>query len=336
MSITELKDKKICITGGTGFVGKHLVPLLLNYGANVTCLARNPQKKLPAEVTRIQGDLGTGHGLSQLVEDQDIVIHMASTLFGNGWQDYLKANTFGMENLAKAIGSNKPKFIYISSLAAAGPCSTAPGKKETDPASPVSAYGWSKLMCENIVFKHFGDEAVILRPPIIYGSGDAALLPVFKGAQKGIAISPGAGRKFLISLIHVRDAAKAIALAAAKSHRGIYHLGDGKIYDMDIFNTAIGKAVGRNNLKILHLPLPVMGFSAALSTIFSSLRHKILGRHDSGHSAAWNLDKYRESRQAGWLADSSKFQSEYGFTADYDLEAGLRETVAGYTAEGKL
>ena len=50
----------------------------------------------------------------------------------------------------------------------------------------------------------------------------------------------------------------------------------------------------------------------------------------------WNLDKYREARQAGWLSDGSRIRRELGFTPCMSLEAGMAEAVEGYRREGWL
>ena len=86
---SPLDGKNVLVTGGTGFVGRHLLPRLLAAGAHVTCLTRAASRTghLPADVAVARADLRTGEGLAEALAGQDVVIHMAALLFGLGWQD---------------------------------------------------------------------------------------------------------------------------------------------------------------------------------------------------------------------------------------------------------
>lgn len=339
MNDISLAGKRVFVTGGTGFLGRHLLPRLLKAGARVTCLVRqqSAHKDLPAGVERVEGDCLSGAGLEAAIADADIVAHMAGLLFGRGWRQYMEANCRASQNIAAALQSTKSDahVVFVSSLAAAGP--SADGVREDAPSSPVSAYGWSKYMCEQIFRAAWENNLAILRPPIIYGSGDRGLLPLFKSAKRGIAVSPGAGRKFPISIIHAADAAAAIALAASRKANGIFHLNDGASHDMDSFSQAMGKALGRKKTRVLHIPLPVMAASAAISEAASGMAAKIGGIVGLKISPAhWNMDKYREARQAGWVADASRAGRELGFEPQMNLENGMAEAVAGYRDLGWL
>lgn len=331
--LDDLTGKKILVTGAGGFLGSHLLPQLIQAGASVSAFLRPASQKrdLPPEVNPIYGDCGSPEDFAKAVANQDVVIHLASLLFGSNWQDYLRANTSYAENLAKAVMRGPVgRVLYVSSLAAAGPCAIAPGKKETATPEPVSAYGWSKLFAERILQAALGSKLVILRPPIIYGSGDKGLLPLFKSCRMGIGVSSG---NFPVSMIHAKDAAKAIQLALQANASGLYHLGDGQVYNMDQICNAMAKAQGKNKVRVFHPPLPFMGFTAALSQASFNLASRI---KKNMRAPGWNWDKYREARQPGWLADNSKITSELGFTPDLDLEAGMTEAVNGYRSRGWL
>lgn len=338
-----LNGKKICVTGGTGFLGSHLLPQLAEAGAKITCIARptSDTSRLPAGVEVATCDLATGAGLKDALRGQDILIHMAALLFGLGWQAYLKANTLAARNIVGAIhqsGARLEKIIYVSSLAAAGPCATAPGLPESAPAAPVSAYGWSKLFCEHIFMSLAAEKLVVLRPPIIYGSGDRGLLPVFLGVRKRVASSPGARRVFPFSVIHASDAAWAIMLCCRGDAGSLYHLSDGGIYNMEIFCNAMAAALGVKPPHVFHVPLPAMAASAVSCSALGILRHKIRAMFRAGppEIPQWNLDKYREASQCGWLADSGNIRMDLGFAPRMGLDEGMIETVEGYRARGWL
>lgn len=336
-----LKGKKICVTGGAGFLGSHLLPRLAAAGAETTCLARPGKKRdIPPQTRLVYGDCASGAGLEEAFAGQDIVIHLAASLFGHGWRGYLEANAAGAHHVARALAAQKkrPALIHVSSLACAGPCATMPGKDENWPPAPVSAYGWSKYISEQ-TFRAAGlERLVILRPPIIYGSGDMGLLPVFRGVKRGIGVSPGFGRQFPVSIIHATDMALAIVLAAASNASGIFHLSDGQAHDMTSICAAMARAMGRPAPFMAKPPLWLMGFSAALATAFGAAISGFAGLCGLKQPAPprWNLDKYREARQAGWLANDARIRKELGFEPMITLEEGMAEAVAGYRARGLL
>lgn len=150
-------------------------------------------------------------------------IHMAALLFGLGWQDYLRANARAAACLAEAIRQadgnaarrgqpGMQRLVLVSSQAATGPCGTAPGVDDHALPAPA-AYGWSKALSEQILAAPLATAWVTLRPPIIYGSGDKGLLPVFKGVMRGVAVSPGFGRNSPVSAVHAHDMGQAVMCA---------------------------------------------------------------------------------------------------------------------------
>ncbi len=360
----HLTGVRVLLTGGTGFVGRHLLPQLLEAGAQVTCLTRSSSHiaHLPQGVAVAQADLGSGRGLAEALKGQDMVIHMAALLFGLGWQDYLRANARAARSLADAVmradraactgenGGSKGirRFVLVSSLAATGPCGTAPGVEDDTPPAPVSAYGWSKMLTEQILGRALGDRLVTLRPPIIYGSGDKGLLPVFKGVMSGLAVSPGAGREFPVSAIHARDMGQAVICACRPEATGVYHLSDGQEHTMSSFCRIVGSAVDKalerepRRVRVIRMPLPVMALTAGLSSAFGIMADALLARLPARFGGRlrrapnWNMDKYREARQAGWLCNGSRIRRELGFTPCMSLEAGMKEAVEGYRREGWL
>ncbi len=340
-----LTGRKICVTGGTGFLGGHLLPILAECGAEITCITRatSATRNLPPGAMPVVCDLATGAGLGDALREQDILVHMASLLFGHCWQDYFRANVAACENIAAVMAALPPasrpkRIVLVSSLAACAPCSTPPGIAEGARPAPVSAYGWSKLLCENIFASAFGEKLVIVRPPIIYGSGDRGLLPMFRAAGRGFGASPGAFRKFPVSVIHAADASQAIVLATGPQASGVYHVDDGKPHDMDEICSAMGCAQGRPSVHVFHIPLAIMGCAAIFSTCMGGMWQSLRGMLALPKTRApeWNIDKFREAAQCGWLADGSRIKNDLGFEARFDLSAGMAEAVAGYRARGWL
>jgi nucleoside-diphosphate-sugar epimerase len=291
---------------------------------------------MPEGVRTATVDLATGAGLDEALAGQDVLIHMAALLFGLGWQDYLRANAAAAKGLVDAIGrleaGRRPRrVVLVSSLAATGPCAQAPGVGDDAPPAPVSAYGWSKWLVERIFAGTEG--LVVLRPPIIYGSGDRGLLPVFRAAARGLGVSPGLFRDFPVSIAHADDVAEALCLCVKEDAHGVYHVSDGEPRTMRDFCKAIGRAMGRRRTLVLHIPLPLMAVAAALGTMAGQVAHRLF---PGGRAPSLNLDKWREARQAGWVCDDGRLRRELGYAPSLTLTQGLDEAVSGYRRLGWL
>lgn len=338
LNSSALAGKKVLVTGAGGFLGQHLLPMLAASGAAVTAFVhKNLPGNPPAEIRLIRGDCGNAQDVANAAIGQDIIIHMAGLLFGAAQQDYLRANYRFAANIAAAAREGRQRVVFVSSLAAAGPAAEPPGKSETDMPAPVSAYGWSKLLAEKALAAALGDRLAILRPPIIYGSKDRGLLPLFKSCRRGLGVSAGR-RPFPVSLIHADDAAQAILLLCGRGASGVYHLEDGEIHEMSDLCRAIAGAQGREKITILRPPLFLMGVSASVSQTMHQLwsATRALAGKKPGRPPAWNRDKFREARQDGWLADGTRLRQELGFAPKLDLASGLAETVRGYKEDGWL
>ena len=330
---THLRGARVLVTGGTGFVGRHLLPALVAAGADVTCLTRSGSHTdhLPASVRTVCAVLLTGDGLAQAVPGQEVVIHIAAVLFGLGWQDYLQGNALAARQLAAALADSPSltRLIHVSSLAGSAPSAT--GVPDDVPPAPVSAYGWSKFMAEQCLGRALGDKLVVLRPPIIYGSGDKGLLPYFKAARMGLVVTPGWRCPFPVSIIHVSDMVQAVLCCAKPQAQGVYHCCDGDVHDMGRMGLLMAELMGRT-ARHVGIPLPIMAAAAWVS----GLAGQVLVRLPQGRAPSWNMDKYREARQVGWVCDGTRIVRELDFAPQTDVRAGLREAIDGYTQLGWL
>ena len=315
---------RIFLTGGTGFVGRHLARRLCAEGMDVTALVRpgSDGSTLPSGARRVIGTLENCAGsAAEALAGADAVIHCAARLFAFSPQEFMRANVQGTENLARAVaahGRPAQRVIHISSMAAAGPCARLPGRSEAAQPEPVSAYGWSKLMAEWAWEKYLpGESLAVLRPPLVYGPGDRALAPFFKLAARGIVVRPGLrGRP--CSFLYVDDLADAVLLCLRQRASGFFHLEDGQASSLREFGEHIAAAFGR---RPRHIPLPHTllrlaacgcGLAARVAPLFCPL----------------TPDKVLEARQGGWLADGAKARQELGFIAKTSLDAGIAATLA--------
>jgi uncharacterized protein YbjT (DUF2867 family) len=176
----------VAITGGTGFVGGHLLGMAVEAGHEVRALTRRA-RPLMAGVTWVEGALDSPDSLSRLVAGADAVIHVAGVIKGDR-EAFRIGNIVGTEHIVEAAAhAGITRFVHISSLAA----------REPD----LSAYGWSKAVSEEPVIAAGGDWTII-RPPAIYGPGDREMLELFRAARCGIVPVPRGTR---LSVIAVED-----------------------------------------------------------------------------------------------------------------------------------
>src|SRR6185437_13269740 len=174
----------ILVTGGTGFIGTHLVDRLLEKKQVFRVLARRPGSVKNMIASR--GDLATGEGVAEALEGVDTVIHLAGTTKTLTSEGYWLGNVVATENLARAIAAAaRPiRVVHVSSLAAIGPAPDGAAVTEEDDPHPVSLYGESKLEGERRMRAHI-PEAVVVRPPVVYGPRDTDVFEIVKSASRG-------------------------------------------------------------------------------------------------------------------------------------------------------
>jgi len=325
---------KALVTGATGFIGSHLVEALVQRGAQVRCLVRNKSdlgwvKDLPIEL--VVGDCREKNSLKQGVKDVDQVFHLAGATTAVREKTYFEVNALGTENLVQACIENNTrleKFIYLSSQAAAGPCRSGGKKKESDPCKPVSPYGKSKLLGEELALSHSHElPLLILRPCAVYGPGDKGFYTLFKCLSKGIEPCLSDHDQH-ISMCYVQDLIRAILLAAeAQTETGeIFFLSDGQDYRMAKIGETFAQALEINALR-LRLPKRMLFGMAFFAECFSRA---------SGKPSIMSRGKVEEMIRKNWLCDITKARALLGFEPRISLARGAELAVAWYRKENWL
>ncbi|NUR46473.1 MAG: NAD(P)-dependent oxidoreductase [Sphingomonas sp.] len=190
---------KLAITGGTGFVGSHLLDVALGEGHAVTALTRRDQPDR-SSLTWVRGDLQDRNALHRLVDGADSIIHVAGTISAPNAAGFEKGNVEGtLAMLAAATAGGVRRFVHVSSLAAREP--------------KLSLYGGSKARAEELVHGSGLDWAIV-RPPAVYGPGDKETLELFRMAKLGLMLMPPKGR---VSVIHADDLARLLLALAGPS-----------------------------------------------------------------------------------------------------------------------
>jgi dihydroflavonol-4-reductase len=315
----------LLVTGATGFIGGHLIE---SVDGAVRCLVRRnvPLSAGRGLVSSVKGDLATGAGLDEALAGVDTVIHLAGAIKALRPEDYYTGNARATENLARRAAGRGIRFVHVSSLAAAGPSLDGAPVTEDDPPHPVSHYGKSKLEAEQIVRALLPD-AVIVRPPVVYGPRDAGVLEILKSVAKGWRLEIG-GADGWFSGIYVDDLVEGI-LAAAKAPQAA-----GRTYFLShpkpcAWSDLAAIASGIMNRKPRRLPVPI---PAAIAVGWCAEMWARL----TGTPGMVSRDKITEARCARWTCDPGRAARELGFAAGTSIEEGLARTLVWYKEAGWL
>ena len=300
---------RLAITGGTGFVGSHLLDKALAAGHEINALTRREQSKRDG-LTWIAGDLHDRGALERLVSDADAVIHVAGVISGQNAEIFEKGNVEGtLAMLAAATAGGVQRFVHVSSLAAREP--------------KLSLYGASKERAEALVHGSGLDWAIV-RPPAVYGPGDKETLELFRMAKLGVMLMPPKGR---VSVIHVDDLARLLlALAAPDAPSNILiEPDDGKSggWTHREFARALGKAVGTRPA-IVSSPGILLRLAARADQVFRRERAKL------------TVDRAAYFSHRNWVVEAKRGAPSKLWRAEIDTTKGLKETADWYRAEGWL
>ena len=229
----------ILVTGGGGFLGRHIVNLLLERGDQITVLNRSKYLDLEERgVTCLTGDLRDAESVKNAVSGKDVVFHVAAKagIWGPE-QDYYGINVTGTENILSACKSEGvKKLIYTSSPSVAfGTEAIVNGDESLPyPDSYLTSYPKTKAIAERKVLE--ANSATLLtcalRPHLIWGPGDNHLVPrILEAAKSGKLMQVGDGTN-LVDVTYVENGALAHIQAADKLEEGspvcgqAYFIGD--------------------------------------------------------------------------------------------------------------
>jgi dihydroflavonol-4-reductase len=322
------------VTGASGFIGSHLVELLIKKGYTVRCLLRKTSsmawlKDLPIEI--VHGDVFDVAALEQAVKGVDYVFHSAGLTKAKKKIDYFKANAEGTQLLLDAAIKVNPslrRFVFLSSQTAAGPSPTAtPVNEEIEP-HPITTYGRSKLAGEKIVLAAKDRiPATIVRLPAVYGPRDKDIYAFFKTMRGGLQPVAGFSDKF-VSLLHVGDVVRGILMAGESPAASgqTYFLSSSRIYGWDEIGRISREVLGR---KALTVRIPEWGIYtiSAFAEFFSLFSPK---------PALINFEKAKDMVQDYWTCDSGKAKRDFGYEQQISAEEGIKDTIGWYIKQGWL
>ncbi len=279
---------RILVTGARGFLGSHLVRVLTESGADVHGLVRE------------EADLRDADAIRRVVDAArpELVFHLAA---GAGHpsdaaarSELLADTVLGTQNLLETLRPlESVRLVHVGSSLEYGPRSTP--MRETDPLAPTTFRGVAKAAATLLVLQS-GLPATVVRPFSVYGPGEQPhrLVPtVVRAAQRGEPIRltrPGIVRDF----VYVDDVVDALLRAAAVPEA----IGE-------VVNAGTGTQTTNEELV------------ARLGTLLGRELDVRVGEYEA---RPWDT--------GSWVADTAKAERLLGWTARYDLDAGLARMLA--------
>ncbi|MDI6732943.1 MAG: NAD-dependent epimerase/dehydratase family protein [Planctomycetota bacterium] len=333
---------KVLVTGGTGFVGGHLVEKLLSKGYQVYCTSRSSSDLTYLTTLPLYKDIrfinvADEQELTTLLSSVDYIYHLAGLIKAYRLEDYEQSNYLYtkalIDTLLEVSNKNLKRFLHLSTLAVCGPAADIKGVNEESPCNPVSDYGRTKLKSEMVVQgKSNLIPTTILRPPPVYGPYDRGLLLFFKALRR-YRLKPKFAREKYVSIIYVKDLVDAIILSAEdkRSCGKTYFVANREPYSINTIIDRIEMALFSNS------KVNKKSFTLKLS---DGLIRKIAGFYERFclilglEPSMLNTQKALELSYNYWTCQAEKIKMGVGFEPVTPIEKGLLETSQWYIENG--
>lgn len=323
----------ILVTGGTGFLGRNLVPTLVREGYPVRALVRDParadwMRALGVEVA--PGVVEDAAAVGDAMAGCRWVVHAAGRFRFWGRQDqFEQTNVAGAQHvMAAAARAGVEQFIHISTVVVIG--NPIPGQviDEDHPANPVDPYQKSKLRGEEAArafYRREGLPVVILRPGAFYGPwGRYAFNRLFfEDPLKGNLVQVKGGRLHTFPA-YIEDVAEAVALALAHARPGETYNICGDCLTHREANVIVSEAAGITRMRVNVPEWALVALASALTR---------LARYTQ-REPYYPINMYSYVFN-DWRVSSAKARRELGFTPT-PFREGVQRTLAWYQETGIL
>lgn len=324
--------KNALMTGSTGFIGYHLTKKLLENGYNVRCLLRKTSntaklKELAATVNRGKIEFITSDSLSDKKNNYaivrsldyiDEVFHLAAATHGFSREIY-DSNVEVTRNLLDICQNSYIKrFNFVSSIAARAPAGNGLISEESL-YRPLSPYGKSKMEAEQMV-RDSQVPFTIYSPAVVVGEGDREMIPIYRMIKRnGLSFKVGF-RDQRLGFIYAGDLTNAILMAtnSDKTLGKNYIVSDGMQYTQRAYLKKIGKSLGREEIKVIPLPLCLVYSAAGIVELWAKI---------SGNSNIVSISKISEMKESWVCQPSQKIMDDTGWKPKVSLDESIQRTA---------
>lgn len=311
------------VTGGTGFIGGHVVRVLCGEGHDTRVFTRRPA--LPERLRslgahEVRGDLEDLDSVAGALEGAEVVFHIGE--LKNTTRANSEKNVRLIEHiLEKAPAAGVRRLVFVSSITVAGIPGEVPATEETEAEVELGDHYTSyKRRAEGLLREAGGLECSIVRPAPVYGPGSRFMRRLVDAVDRfgpvGIPF-PGKGEN-LAPLVHVKDLARAISLAGQRPEAAgqTFNLTDGARHSWAEFLNAIAGALGRK-LRIIPIPPPAL----RVPSIFLDYFAWPLG-------VELDLTHYSDYFSRDIWFSSEKAQQALGWQPGYGLSDGVGDMIS--------
>ncbi len=238
---------RVLVTGGTGFVGTHLVNALLRRGHDVAVLARRPgaaRNRFNHPVESVAGNVLDRESLAQGARGRDAVIHLVGIIHEDGEQTFDRLHREAAENVVAAMGAaGVRRLLHMSAMGSSedAPSEYARTKAAGEKAVRASALDWT-----------------VFRPSILFGPGDgfvSRLAPIVRANPLFIPVIGSGQTRF--APVSVYDVVRVFADALEKPQtvRRAFEIGGPDVLTLNEIYREIASAIGKPRKPLVHFPL---------------------------------------------------------------------------------
>lgn len=301
---------KILLTGVSGFIGRHLMPVLVEDNNDIIAIVRddNIQETSRVKVVKLPS-INKDTNWEPILQCVDAIIHLAARahvleeFVADPLEEFRKINTHGTLHLAKcAANSGVKRFIFLSSIGVNGNKSIAPFTEKSVP-NPVENYAISKFEAEEGLKKiasETGMEIVIVRPPLVYGPNcPGNFLALLKLISFGLPLPFGAikNKRSFIDVNNLADFLLRCVERPEAANKTFLIADDEDISTPDLIRH-LAKAMNRHSM-LLYVPYGLLHIMAKLFGKASVLE-KLCG--------SLQVDSSYARRTLNWVQPTSLFQ----------------------------
>ena len=328
-----MRMQRILVTGGTGFLGIHLVRSLVDDDKQVRVLTRSSSRahSLDSCVEIVEGDITNTGACARAMQGIDTVFHLAAAYRepGVSQDHYRQVHVNGTRQLLEiALSQGIEKFVHCSTVGVLSHIENPPAD-ETWPHSPGDIYQATKSEAEKLAldFQTTHDfPLTIARPTPIYGPGDMRLLKLFDLIARRRFVFLGAGDVFY-HMVYVDDLVRGIRLLAENPRAvgEIFIIGGPDVTTLKELAGLIAEELGvaKPRLHLPAWPIQVLGSVVERVCVPLGLNPPIYRRR---------VDFFTKSRSFS----IDKARTILGYEPQIPIKEGIRLTIEWYRAHGYL